>query len=202
MEILALIAVAYGAWWLWRQDNPPPPKPTDTSPPAPPPPTAQEREQAHVSAALRFTQQQSQGLQRAARERLALQRQQGKTRLTELDGYTGQQFERFLAGLLTLQGYHATTTPASNDYGADLILTKGSERIALQAKRYQDNVGVEAVQEVVAAKAYYDCTAAWVVTTARFTPNAISLADRNGVVLIGRDQLAERMGSIQPQPNS
>ncbi|MCY0900224.1 MAG: restriction endonuclease [Firmicutes bacterium] len=61
---------------------------------------------------------------------------------------SGVAFERRLAVLFQDRGYYVETTPTTGDYGADLILTNGSERIIVQAKRYSQTVGVKAVQEV------------------------------------------------------
>jgi len=48
-------------------------------------------------------------------------------------------------------------TATTGDYGADLILTKDRQRIAVQANRYRGSVGVQAVQEGLSGQAYYRC---------------------------------------------
>ncbi|RUP01826.1 MAG: restriction endonuclease [Mycobacterium sp.] len=53
--------------------------------------------------------------------------------------------------------------------------------IAVQAKFYGGVVGPSAVQEVVAGRAVYDYSEAWVVTNSTFTPAAVTLAKANGV---------------------
>ena len=55
------------------------------------------------------------------------------------------------------QGYAVELTATTGDYGADLILTKDRQRIAVQAKRYRGSVGVQAVQEGLSGQAYYRC---------------------------------------------
>ncbi|WP_235946958.1 restriction endonuclease [Paenibacillus glycinis] len=82
------------------------------------------------------------------------------------------------------QGYHAEVTQAAGDYGVDLHLTKQGKKIAVQAKRYKGNVGLEAVQQVQAEKAHYGATEAWVVTNSDYTDQAYTLAKSNGVRLI------------------
>ncbi|HYQ71665.1 MAG TPA: restriction endonuclease, partial [Gammaproteobacteria bacterium] len=151
-----------------------------------------ERQQGHLSHALKFVREKE---RQAASERQCVQqaaenerrkqdqweRKHAASRLDALHALSGVEFEEFLAGLFLRQGYRVKHTPGSGDYGADLILEQGEERIALQAKRYKNAVGVDAIQQVVAARGYYHCQKAWVVTTAVFTPNARSLAMKNDV---------------------
>ena len=75
------------------------------------------------------------------------------------------------------------TTPVTGDHGADLLIRVGSIRIVIQAKRYTGVVGNAAVQEVFAAKQFYDADYAMVVTTSRFTNPAKVLADKLDVLL-------------------
>ena len=56
---------------------------------------------------------------------------------------------------------------------------------------YHDKVGLEAVQEVYAGRDYYECHVAVVLTNQTFTPAAIKLADKIGVVLWDRNTLRD-----------
>jgi len=56
--------------------------------------------------------------------------------ITEIDGMDGIDFEHYLAVHFRKKGYNVTVTPPEHDYGVDLILKKGREKIAVQAKRY------------------------------------------------------------------
>ncbi|WP_233422723.1 restriction endonuclease [Pontibacillus halophilus] len=119
-------------------------------------------------------------------------RYQKKLRLSgigDIDKMDGNEFERYLAELFKAQGYNVKVTPGSGDYGADLLL-KGEEGIiAIQAKRYSKPVGISAVQELAAAKAYYSAKAGWVVTNSRYTKPAMNLAVPNTIRLIEREEL-------------
>lgn len=64
--------------------------------------------------------------------------------ITLTDQMTGIEFENYLGFIFQEKGYHVDTTPASNDYGADLILKKNGITTVVQAKRYKDKVGVKA----------------------------------------------------------
>jgi restriction system protein len=72
-------------------------------------------------------------------------------------------------------------------------------RIAVQAKRSARLVGVRAVQEVVAARAFYGCERAMVVTNSYFTDEALVLARTNGVWMRNRDNLAKALVQMTPE---
>lgn len=103
---------------------------------------------------------------------------------------TGALFERRLARMFKSLGYSVHLVAGTNDHGADLILTKHRKKIAVQAKCYSKPVGNTAVQEVYAAKAYYKCDGAWVVTNSTFTEGARQQANPCAVRLIDGDELA------------
>jgi len=118
--------------------------------------------------------------------------------LYRIDRMSGSEFEEYLAYLFRKKGYSVKHTPASGDYGADLILEnktdKGiKERTVVQAKRYRGNVGVAAVQEVIGAMHYYEADKAMVITNSLFTPNAQKLAKKSNVVLWDRWQLKRNL---------
>ena len=82
-------------------------------------------------------------------------------------------------------GYQTECTPTTGDYGADLVLDDGMDhRYAVQAKRYQGDVGIAAVQEVLGAMSYYACQIGVICTTAKLTRQATELATRDGRVII------------------
>jgi restriction system protein len=120
----------------------------------------------------------------------------------QLDQMDGLQFEQYLAGLLRERGHDAQVTRGSGDFGADIILSRNSRRIAVQAKRWRDTVGVGAVQEVIAAKEYYQCHATWVIATARYTLQAKDLAAKANVTLVDRDLLASWIAERATSNNS
>lgn len=188
-DLLLIVIVAGIAWLLWRAYAS---KPTLTPPPIEPP-RKEAPEALHVRNALEFAKVQREFLAQKQHEHEAWQRAHGHARAGELDQLSGTEFEAFLAGLFRTQGYTAELTPLTGDYGADLILAKDGKRIAVQAKRYVGSVGVSAVQEALSGQAYYQCETAWVVTTGTFTNNALELAKKSGVKLIGRSDIGTLM---------
>ena len=109
---------------------------------------------------------------------------------------TGWEFERWLEQFFQRLGFQVKRTPYRGDFGADFVLTWNGVNIAVQAKRSRRQVGVAAVQEVVAAKAYYGCEQAMVVTNGYFSEQAVILARVNGVRLRFRDDLAKEIAAL------
>lgn len=115
--------------------------------------------------------------------------------LAKIDAMTGEEFEDYLKLHFEKNfGYRCCLTPKSNDYGADLIMEKKKEKVAVQAKRYSGSVGIAAVQEVIAACSFYGCDRGIVVTNSYFTMQAERLAKESGisVELWDRDTLRKK----------
>jgi restriction system protein len=104
----------------------------------------------------------------------------------KIDMLSGKDFESYLCVHFQKMGYKVRKTPDTNDYGADLLLYKDSEKVVVQAKRYKNKVGVKAINEVLGALHYYNCNRAIVVTNSFYTPNAIKMANKCNVELWDR----------------
>jgi len=115
------------------------------------------------------------------------------THISEIDTMTGYEFEDFLVTLFTKLGYTVEQRKRSHEQGLDLLLIRHEERIAVQVKRYSKPVGNKAIQEVHAARIYYHCQNALVVTNSRFTTSAKQLAERCKVELWDRKKLEEKI---------
>jgi len=109
--------------------------------------------------------------------------------LDAVDQMTGREFEEFLAKIFKQLGYQVMLTKASVDYGADLVIQKEGIKAVVQAKRKQGSVGIDAVQQVVAAIAYYNANLGMVITNSKFTENAKNLAASNQIELWDREDL-------------
>ncbi len=186
------------AWLVWRAFTGKSAPPAQVSEP----PAKEDREARHLNNALQFAKDQHRVLSKQKREQDAWQRRFGAAQAAELDQLSGVEFEEFLAGLFRAKGYAAELTPTTGDYGADLILSKDGRRIAVQAKRYVGSVGVAAVQEALSGMAYYQCDTAWVITTGAFTPNALELAEKSGVKMIGRSEIGNLMAQHKAKTNN
>lgn len=155
------------------------------------------RQMRHRQDALSFVKQSHQEIKRQKHKEDIWERNFAKQKAKELSQLSGKEFETFLAGLFRRLGYQVEITPVTGDYGADLILNKLGEKVAVQAKCYSGSVGVSAVQEVLAGMHYYKCQSAWVVTTGNLTQNAIELAKKSNVKLIDSNELGKIIRQIQ-----
>lgn len=120
-----------------------------------------------------------------------------RTGIFDIDKMSGVEFEDFLATYSRERGYRVSLTELQGDFGADLILEKKGRRVVVQAKRYKKNVGIKAVQEVVAAIAHYRADSGMVITNSYFTPSAKKLARSNRIKLIDRTGLIQMLRERQ-----
>lgn len=118
-----------------------------------------------------------------------------KNELPSTTTIIGIEFENSLRDTLIdeIPDVVVETTPVTGDHGADLLIRVGSVRIAIQAKRYTGVVGNAAVQEIFAAKQFYDADFAMVVTTSRFTNPAKVLAEKLEVTLATENDFIQKI---------
>lgn len=124
--------------------------------------------------------------------------------IDDIDKMDGKTFEKYLEALFKKLGYKVERTRYVGDYGADLVVWRNGTKTVIQAKRYKQKVGVKAIQEAVAAKGYYSCVKAMVVTNSFYTKQAIELAKANDVQLWDRNDLVKALLSVKnenvPEP--
>ena len=101
--------------------------------------------------------------------------------IPQMDGF---QFEEYVAGLLMKNGYeNVVVTQKSRDYGADIVAERQEVKYVIQCKYYSSQVGIEAVQQIYAAKIHYAANVAIVATNSVYTRAAETLAKDLGVIL-------------------
>lgn len=98
-------------------------------------------------------------------------------------------YEKQVAQSLSEMGWNTQVTKASGDQGCDVLAVKGRARVAIQCKYYSKPIGNKAVQEINAAKSYYDANYAAVVSNQSYTPAAKLLATKLQVALLHHSQL-------------
>ena len=91
------------------------------------------------------------------------------TGMAAIDAMTGTEFEDYVAARMQRAGWQITFTPASGDYGVDLIARRDDKSVAVQCKRLGKPVGIAAVQQVVSGARHYDCTKS-IVSAIRNSP--------------------------------
>lgn len=73
--------------------------------------------------------------------------------ISKIDSMEGHEFEEYLQALYEKNGYKCKIVgEKGHDYGVDLIIKKNGVKTAVQAKRYQNIVGIKAVQEVASGE--------------------------------------------------
>ncbi len=115
----------------------------------------------------------------------------------EMRGYV---WEDYLVQVCRTLGAKVERTGKCGDQGADLIVEFGTRRIAVQAKGFNDEYGVnnKAVQEAYTGKACHKCDACAVITNTRFMNSAKRSAIATGCILIGEDEFPDFvMGKIE-----
>ncbi len=127
-------------------------------------------------------------------------RREGRLTMLDVDRMPGIAFESLLARIYEAMGYDVTLTKAAGDQGADLVMKRFSETTVVQAKRYSGTVGNKAIQEVIAARSFYNCEKAIVVTNSRYTDAAKELAHRAAVELVGRGELQQMVDALNATP--
>lgn len=104
---------------------------------------------------------------------------------------TGEAYEDYVGKTFENAGWKIIRTPVTGDQGADLVCTRNDLKLVVQCKFYSGNVGNAAVQEVHAAKGFYDVKHAAVISNAGFTRSAIELAGKLGILLVPDDMLEQ-----------
>jgi restriction system protein len=125
------------------------------------------------------------------RERKNLVADVARTKSTSLlDGISWHQFEILVGEVFRLQGYQVVETGGGGaDGGVDLVLTKpgksGGEKFLVQCKQWRAyKVGVDVVRELYGVMAARGATGGFVVTSGRFTDEAVSFASGRNIALV------------------
>lgn len=107
---------------------------------------------------------------------------------------SGTDFERLIELYYIDQGYTVQRVGGSGDHEVDLILKgKEGDKIAVQCKRWKQDVGNDIVLRLKAGKQVHGCYDAWIVTTSNFTKAAKEAADKLNIKLINGLSLDERL---------
>ncbi len=108
-------------------------------------------------------------------------------RIREMDELEGHDFEFFCADLLKAHGFIGVeVTRGSGDFGVDVLAEKDGVTYAIQCKRYNGPVGVEAVLRTYGGLAYYERMVGVVMTNQYFTSPAVEAAKKLRILLWDR----------------
>ncbi len=111
--------------------------------------------------------------------------------------FSGIEYEAYCENLIKQAGWQTSRTKVTGDQGADIIAKRNGCVMVVQCKHYGKPIGNAAVQEVIAAKAYYEATLGMVMTNSDYTVSARQLAGSAGVLLAHHDAVAEELKNLQ-----
>lgn len=152
-------------------------------------------------------------VQKAPKESIGKPKIMTEQELLEADVRTlsGTDFEKLMELYYWEQGYQVERIGGSGDHEVDLVL-KGKEgyKIAVQCKRWKQDVGNDIVLRLKAGKQVHGCYDAWIVTTSNFTKAAREAAERLNIKLINglilEDKLKkwkkERVGKVRARSST
>lgn len=104
-----------------------------------------------------------------------------------MDEMEGHDFEFFCADLLEKRGFmDVEVTRVSGDFGIDILAEKDGVTYAVQCKRYNGPVGVEAVLRTYGGRDYYERMVGVVMTNQYFTAPAVEAAKKLQILLWDR----------------
>lgn len=129
-----------------------------------------------------------------------IQEEQWKARagFANLGAMTDAQFEAWVESLFTKLGYRLEQARGRESLGVDWILIdRHGYRTALQTRRWRQDVGPEAVEQIVGGAVFHRCDDRLVITTAAFTSEAKRLGRQTETRLWGVRELAAAMDSAQ-----
>jgi restriction system protein len=112
-----------------------------------------------------------------------------------LDGMSWREFEMLVGEGFRLQGYQVVETGGGGaDGGLDLVLTRpgknDGEKFLVQCKQWRAfKVGVDVVRELYGVMAARGATGGFVVTSGRFTEDAVRFASGRNVTLVDGPKL-------------
>lgn len=136
---------------------------------------------------------------RRRRERRSLVRDSAANRTPEgLQHLTWREFEKLVGEVFRMQGYEVAETGAvGGDGGVDLVLRKDRETYLVQCKKWKAyKVGVETVRELHGVMAARGATGGFVVTSGRFTREAMQFANGLNIRLIDGAELYARITKV------
>lgn len=99
---------------------------------------------------------------------------------------TPTEYEHYVAAVLQAEGWDVTVTPPGRDLGLDILGERNRRRVGVQVKMYGGTgraVNAQIVMQLLGAARYQECTDVMLVTNGRVLDNAVSVAEKLGIVI-------------------
>ena len=109
----------------------------------------------------------------------------------ELGRMSSSSFEAVVAKVFESLGAQVELTGGSGDHGVDLIAIHGSDRIAVQCKRWEGTVGEAVIRDLIGALKLAHANVGCIVTTSGFSAEAIRAAKALAVKLVDLPMLID-----------
>ncbi len=101
------------------------------------------------------------------------------------------EFEDAVAGLFVDNGYEACTTPASGDFGVDILLTKDSKKFVVQCKTSYKPVGPSVARDLYGTMTAEEADGAFLVAPNGFTIATQDFCKGKAITLLDIDDLTK-----------
>lgn len=115
----------------------------------------------------------------------------GSDAAAALNGMSWQEFEILVGEAFRLDGFNVARRGGTGpDGGVDLVLSKGSETFLVQCKQWRAlKVGVDVVRELYGVMAVQGAVGGFVVTSGRYTADAVAFSSGLNIRLIDGEKL-------------
>src|SRR5579863_9780253 len=113
---------------------------------------------------------------------------------------TPEEYEHLVADSLRAEGWSATVTPYTHDFGVDVIAERDGVRLAVQAKMFggaNRPVSATMVTQLHGAAAYADCAEAMIVTDGRVLDEAQEVAEKLGIEIRSLPAVGSSEGELE-----
>ncbi len=123
-----------------------------------------------------------------------------RARIAELDQMSAEDFVSHLTTVLRRDGFAARAVTTSKDARADLIVRKDDVTTAVALHQASETVEADAVRSLGGVRAHYRVDRTLMLTNAQFSSQAVALATKEEVTLIGRTELIALMATQENGP--
>lgn len=100
-----------------------------------------------------------------------------------------EEYEQYCLGLLRGLGWTTHMTEASGNRGIGILAEKGGQKLVIEFKQCSIPVEDKALREMIGGMKIKDTYFAAVVCNSSFTPSALDLADKIGILLLHHSEL-------------
>ncbi|MFC4323668.1 restriction endonuclease [Litchfieldia salsa] len=115
----------------------------------------------------------------------------------KIESLSGEEFERLVYLYFKDKGFKPETTAKTGDHGVDLVIKdpKDGLKIAVQCKRYKENIGNKDLIKLEGGKRFYKCPGTMFITTSNYTAKAMEFAESVNMELWNGLHIQDKIGN-------